>query len=121
MVVKTSGLVLIPIGKEGKRRISPPEKGVAKRPKGSPGEVEEASAGVSGYVVTAILKRKDGGKSGAVINGVFVEEGAVLPFAFNAVGIDPAISAGPFVTLLNDLFCILIYLGLSTLLVTGVI
>jgi len=45
--------------------------------------------------------------------------GVLLPFVFNAIGVDPAVSAGPFVTLVNDLFCILIYLALSTLLVAG--
>ena len=42
--------------------------------------------------------------------------GLALPFAFRAVGIDPAVSAGPFVTMVNDAFCIFIYLSLATLL-----
>jgi Mg/Co/Ni transporter MgtE len=33
------------------------------------------------------------------------------------VGIDPAITAGPFVTVLNDIFCTAIYLTISTLIV----
>ncbi|MHC4601234.1 MAG: STN domain-containing protein, partial [Planctomycetota bacterium] len=37
VVVKTSRLVLIPIGKQGKRRITLPEKGVAKKGAGSSG------------------------------------------------------------------------------------
>jgi hypothetical protein len=81
VVVKTSGLVLIPIGKQGKRRITLPEKDVAKKVAGGSRDVVKAGEGASGYVVTAILKRTDGGKSGAVINGVFVEEGALLDFA----------------------------------------
>jgi magnesium transporter len=40
--------------------------------------------------------------------------GTILPLVFNRVGIDPAISTGPFVTILNDLFCIAIYLSLGT-------
>lgn len=39
--------------------------------------------------------------------------GTLLPLAFDGVGLDPAVSAGPFVTILNDLTCIFIYLGLS--------
>lgn len=42
--------------------------------------------------------------------------GLALPFAFRALGIDPAVSAGPFVTMVNDAFCIFIYLTLATLL-----
>lgn len=42
--------------------------------------------------------------------------GMIFPLLFNAVGIDPAVSSGPFITMLNDLFCICIYLGLGTLL-----
>lgn len=45
--------------------------------------------------------------------------GMVLPLIFQALHMDPAVSAGPFVTVLNDLFCIFIYLSLSTLLARG--
>ena len=45
--------------------------------------------------------------------------GMVLPFGFNLLGVDPAVSAGPFVTVLNDMFCIIIYLGLSTAFAAG--
>jgi len=43
--------------------------------------------------------------------------GTLLPLAFHKVGVDPAVSSGPFVTILNDLFCITIYLGLGAALV----
>jgi hypothetical protein len=79
VVVKTGGLVLVPIGKDGRRRIAPPKKGVAKEAEGA-GDASETGKGVD-YVVTAILKRTDGGRSGAVINGVFVEEGGLVPDA----------------------------------------
>jgi magnesium transporter len=42
--------------------------------------------------------------------------GMVFPFVFNRIGIDPAVSSGPFITMLNDLFCISIYLALGTML-----
>ena len=42
--------------------------------------------------------------------------GTLLPLASNRLGLDPAVSAGPFVTILNDVFCISIYLALGTLL-----
>jgi len=41
--------------------------------------------------------------------------GTVLPLAFHRAGVDPAVSAGPFVTILNDLICITIYLTLGTI------
>ena len=37
----------------------------------------------------------------------------IFPLLFNRVGIDPAVSSGPFITMLNDLFCICIYLALG--------
>ncbi len=40
--------------------------------------------------------------------------GTLLPLAFDGIGLDPAVSAGPFVTILNDLTCIFIYLFLCT-------
>jgi len=39
--------------------------------------------------------------------------GTIFPLAFNAIGIDPAVSSGPFITMLNDAFCICIYLLLG--------
>jgi magnesium transporter len=39
--------------------------------------------------------------------------GMVFPLLFNRIGIDPAVSSGPFITMLNDLFCICIYLALG--------
>ena len=39
--------------------------------------------------------------------------GTLLPLMFHKMGIDPAVSAGPFVTVLNDLICIAIYLSLG--------
>ena len=41
--------------------------------------------------------------------------GTVMPFALRRVGIDPAVAQGPFVTTLNDIIGILVYLGLASL------
>jgi magnesium transporter len=41
--------------------------------------------------------------------------GTVVPFVFKRLGIDPAVSSGPFVTTANDITGILIYLSISTL------
>jgi magnesium transporter len=40
--------------------------------------------------------------------------GTVMPFTLRRVGIDPAVAQGPFVTTLNDVIGILVYLGLAT-------
>jgi magnesium transporter len=39
-----------------------------------------------------------------------------LPTFFHRAGIDPAITAGPFITAIQDATGIIIYLGLATLL-----
>ena len=41
--------------------------------------------------------------------------GTVMPFFLRRLGIDPAVAQGPFVTTLNDIIGILVYLGLATL------
>ncbi|MBD3367365.1 MAG: magnesium transporter [Candidatus Eisenbacteria bacterium] len=41
--------------------------------------------------------------------------GTVMPFLLRNMGIDPAVAQGPFVTTLNDVIGILVYLGLATL------
>lgn len=40
--------------------------------------------------------------------------GTVMPYALRRVGVDPAVAQGPFVTTLNDVIGILVYLGLAT-------
>ena len=41
--------------------------------------------------------------------------GTVMPFMLRRIGIDPAVAQGPFVTTLNDVIGIMVYLGLATL------
>ncbi len=40
--------------------------------------------------------------------------GTVMPFALRRAGVDPAVAQGPFVTTLNDIIGILVYLGLAS-------
>jgi magnesium transporter len=40
--------------------------------------------------------------------------GTVMPFALRRVGVDPAVAQGPFVTTLNDVIGIFVYLGLAS-------
>ena len=42
--------------------------------------------------------------------------GVLIPVFFDRVGFDPAVASGPLVTTANDVFGILIYFGLTTLL-----
>jgi magnesium transporter len=54
-----------------------------------------------------------GGSLAAVIL-VAATLGTVMPFALRRVGVDPAVAQGPFVTTLNDVIGILVYLGLAS-------
>jgi magnesium transporter len=47
-----------------------------------------------------------------VVNSGFI--GAAVPLALKRLNIDPALATGPFVTTTNDIFSLLIYLGLVT-------
>jgi magnesium transporter len=44
--------------------------------------------------------------------------GTSIPLVLNKLGIDPAVATGPFITTTNDLFGLLIYLGLATLMLS---
>lgn len=43
--------------------------------------------------------------------------GTVIPFGCQRMGVDPAIASGPFITTLNDILSIVIYLSLASLLI----
>jgi magnesium transporter len=43
--------------------------------------------------------------------------GVIIPILFEKIGIDPAVASGPFITTISDIFSVLIYYGLATLLV----
>jgi magnesium transporter len=44
--------------------------------------------------------------------------GAIVPIIFDRFKIDPAVASGPFVTSSNDIFALLIYYGVSVLLLS---
>ncbi len=46
--------------------------------------------------------------------------GTLIPFALRGVGIDPAVAQGPFVTTLNDVIGILVYLGMASAFLTRI-
>ena len=41
--------------------------------------------------------------------------GSLIPLFMDRIGVDPAVASGPFITTLNDITSILIYLGLATM------
>jgi len=52
----------------------------------------------------------------AVMSSIFVATlaGSFIPLLIHRLNIDPAVASGPFITTLNDIISILIYLGLAT-------
>ena len=54
------------------------------------------------------------GSSLAAVILVAATLGTVMPFALRRAGVDPAVAQGPFVTTLNDVIGILVYLGLAS-------
>jgi magnesium transporter len=44
--------------------------------------------------------------------------GAGIPLVLSRLGADPAVATGPFITTTNDLFGLLIYLGLASLMLS---
>ncbi|MET3575676.1 magnesium transporter [Bhargavaea ullalensis] len=53
----------------------------------------------------------------AILGSIFVATvaGSFIPLLMHRIKIDPAVASGPFITTLNDIISILIYLGLATL------
>jgi magnesium transporter len=43
--------------------------------------------------------------------------GAVIPLIIKLLKLDPAVASGPFITTINDIFSLLIYFTLATLLI----
>ena len=47
--------------------------------------------------------------------------GYIVPVLLNKINVDPAVASGPFITTLVDIISLLIYFGLATLLLGGLI
>ena len=56
----------------------------------------------------------------AILVSIFVAtiSGSFIPLFMHRMKIDPAVASGPFITTLNDVISIIIYLGLATLFIT---
>ncbi|MCB1150517.1 magnesium transporter, partial [bacterium] len=46
--------------------------------------------------------------------------GTTIPLMLHRLGVDPALATGPFITTFNDVTAIVIYLGMATLLLSGI-
>ena len=57
----------------------------------------------------------------AIFGSIFVATlgGSFIPLLIHRMKIDPAVASGPFITTINDLVSILIYLGLATLFISS--
>lgn len=57
----------------------------------------------------------------AIFGSIFVATlgGSFIPLLIHRMKIDPAVASGPFITTINDLISILIYLGLATLFISS--
>ncbi|AYC29028.1 magnesium transporter [Paenisporosarcina cavernae] len=56
----------------------------------------------------------------AIFGSIFIATlaGSFIPLLIHRMNIDPAVASGPFITTLNDIISILIYLGLATLFIS---
>ena len=60
------------------------------------------------------------GGSLAMVILVAATLGAVIPYALRGVGVDPAVAQGPFVTTLNDILGIMVYLGMASVFLSAI-
>ena len=58
----------------------------------------------------------------AIFGSIFVAtlSGSFIPLLIHRMNIDPAVASGPFITTLNDIISILIYLGLASMFLTQI-
>ncbi|TQR20272.1 magnesium transporter [Psychrobacillus vulpis] len=58
----------------------------------------------------------------AIFGSIFVATlaGSFIPLLIHRMKIDPAVASGPFITTINDVISILIYLGLATLFISSI-
>jgi magnesium transporter len=90
--------------------------------------VAVALGAVCGAIVAAIVTMMYGQVNLSLVVGVALFTavscaavlGAAVPLLFNAANVDPALAAGPLVTIMNDLISVGVYLALSTLLLATI-
>lgn len=75
-----------------------------------------AEFGVSGFAVSACI-----GISLLVSMIIAALDGTLIPIFFKKIGIDPAVASGPLITTINDLLAVLVYYGVSLLLLVQIL
>ena len=71
---------------------------------------------VSGFAVSACI-----GISLLVSMIIAALDGTLIPIFFKKIGIDPAVASGPLITTINDLLAVLVYYGVSILLLVNIL
>lgn len=75
-----------------------------------------ATYGISGYAVSACI-----GVSLLISMIIASLDGTLIPIFFKKIGIDPAVASGPLITTINDLVAVLVYYGVSILLLVKIL
>jgi magnesium transporter len=70
-----------------------------------------SSFNVSGFAVSACI-----GLSLLVSMVIASLDGTLIPIFFKKIGIDPAVASGPLITTINDFVAVIVYYGVSILL-----
>lgn len=75
-----------------------------------------ATFGVSGFAVSACI-----GISLLISMLIASLDGTLIPIFFKKIGIDPAVASGPLITTINDLVAVMIYYGVSILMLVKIL
>lgn len=87
------------------------------------------TSGLITYVMAIILKMNDQAFNLSIVVGLSLLLtviigpilGFIVPVVLNKIKLDPAVASGPFITTLVDILSLLIYFGLATLFLGGII
>ncbi|MBE5743811.1 MAG: magnesium transporter [Clostridiales bacterium] len=75
-----------------------------------------AEFGVSGFAVSACI-----GISLLISMIIASLDGTLIPIFFKKIGIDPAVASGPLITTINDLVAVMVYYGVSILMLVNIL
>lgn len=75
-----------------------------------------ATFGVSGFAVSACI-----GISLLISMLIASLDGTLIPIFFKKIGIDPAVASGPLITTINDLVAVMVYYGVSILMLVNIL
>ena len=72
--------------------------------------------GISGFAVSACI-----GASLLISMVIASLDGTLIPIFFKKIGIDPAVASGPLITTINDFVAVIVYYGVSILLLVNLL